>query len=996
MAMQLHFEPDLDYQLQAIEAVCDLFKGQERGQSDFSVQRLPGDAQARLAFDELDLGTGNRLRLLDDELLANLRAVQLRHGLAQSTELKRDALDLTIEMETGTGKTYVYLRTAFELHRRYGFTKFVVVVPSVAIREGVHKTIEITREHFRSLYAGVPVDAFVYDSTRLGQVRHFATSAQLQLMIVTVGAINKKDVNQLYKAGEKTGDERPIDLIRATRPILIVDEPQSVDGGLEGAGRQALQAMQPLCTLRYSATHKDTHHRVFRLDAIDAYERRLVKQIEVAAATVEDAHNRPFVRLVKVTSQRRTLTARLELDVQARSEVVRREVVVHAGDDLEETTGRAVYRGCRVGELQAGRGKERCELRVPGAEVWLRPGESWGDADPGALHRLMIRRTIREHLDKARRLRPQGIKVLSLFFVDEVAKYRQYDAEGRASKGEYARVFEEEYAAAVRAPAFAPLFEGREPEPADAVHEGYFSIDKRGTTWSDTSEGKQADRENAERAYALIMRDKERLLSFAEPLAFIFSHSALREGWDNPNVFQLCALRTIRTERERRQSIGRGLRLCVNQRGERVRGFDVNTLTVIANESYAKFAAELQSEIEAETGLRFGVVEQHLFAGLASVGPDGAAQPLGADASRALWDHLRAAGLIDAKGQVQDALRQALRTGTLPLPPELEAQREGIVQLLKRVAGRLEVKDANDRRPIPPRQVVLASPEFQALWARIRDRTTYRVAFDNERLVADCARALADAPPVGRARVQWRKAELELGKGGVQAREREGLTVDALAEGQLPLPDLLTELQDRTQLTRRTILRVVQESGRLADFSRNPQAFLDLAAQVINRCKGLALVDGIRYERLGEGCYYAQELFVEKELTGYLSNLLASKKSVYEQVVYDSETERAFAEQLELSPLVRVYAKLPGWFVISTPLGGYNPDWAVLVTTDAGERVYFVVETKSSAFLDELRTKEAAKSRCGERHFEALREQENPPRYRRVRSLDDLLAEALS
>ena len=985
--MKLHFEPNLDYQLQAIEAVCDLFRGQEVCHTEFTVTHNTADAQAGLGFSESDLGTGNRLSLPDDQILANLNDVQLRNGLPPSASL--DSGDFTVEMETGTGKTYVYLRTIFELNKRYGFTKFVIVVPSVAIKEGVYKSLQITDDHFRALYSGTPFEYFLYDSAKLGQVRNFATSPQIQIMVVTVGAINKRDVNNLYKDSEKTGGEKPIDLIRATRPVLIVDEPQSVDGGLQGRGREALSAMNPLCTLRYSATHADQHHMVYRLDAVDAYERKLVKQIEVASATVEDAHNKPYVRLASTRNQRGTISAKIELDVETAAGVRRQEVTVQDGDDLEQITKRAIYQDCRIGEIRVEKGNEFVELRVPGDERFLRLGESYGDVDALAVQREMIRRTIREHLDKEKRLHPQGIKVLSLFFVDAVDRYRQYDDEGNPSKGEYAQIFEEEYRRLAKHPDF-----GAEAldAPAEDVHNGYFSIDKRGG-WTDTAENNQSNRDNAERAYNLIMREKEKLLSLETPLKFIFSHSALREGWDNPNVFQICTLRDIRTERERRQTIGRGLRLCVNQEGQRLHGFEINTLTVIATESYEEFAENLQQEIEADTGIRFGVVEEHQFAAIPVVGIDGQMTALGSEASKNLWEHLEAEGYIDAAGRVQDTLREALKDDTLSIPEKFADQHEEIDKVLRKFAGRLTIKNADERCSIRPRRAVLQSPEFKALWDRIKHKTTYRVEFDNEDLLAQCIQALDDAPPIPRPRLQWRKADIAIGQRGVEATEREGAATVVLDEADVELPDVLTELQDRTQLTRRSIHRILSESGRLADFKRNPQQFIDLAAQAINRCKRLALVNGVKYQRLGDEYYYAQELFDQEELTGYLKHMISdTEKSVYDQVVYDSDIERSFADQLENNTAVKVYAKLPGWFAVPTPLGSYNPDWAVLVEHDDGERLYFVVETKASLFASDLRNAESAKIECGKAHFAALKVSESPAEYRTARSLDDVLA----
>ncbi len=991
--MKLHFEPNLDFQLQAIEAVCGLFRGQETCRTEFTVTRRPisivpvqkeldfGSKQSvpiqlELGLDESALGIGNRLTLLDDEILKNLNDIQLHNGLPPSTTLASG--DFTVEMETGTGKTYVYLRSVFELNKRYGFTKYVIVVPSVAIKEGVYKSLQITEDHFKRLYAGVPFDYFLYDSSKLGQVRNFATSPHIQIMVVTVGAINKKDVNNLYKDSEKTGGEKPIDLIKASRPIVIVDEPQSVDGGLTGKGKSALDAMNPLCTLRYSATHADKHHMVYRLDAVDAYEKRLVKQIEVASATVEHAHNKPYVRLESVSNRRGTISARVELDVQtAGGGVKRQEVTVQDGDNLEQTTRRAVYADCRIGEICVQKCNEYIELRMPGGEAFLKPGQAWGDVDALAVQREMIRRTIREHLDKERRLRPQGIKVLSLFFIDEVSKYRSYDADGNSVKGDYARIFEEEYRRAAKLPEYNTLFKEVDlTRAAEDVHNGYFSIDKKGG-WTDTEENNQTNRDSAERAYNLIMKEKEKLLSFETPLKFIFSHSALREGWDNPNVFQICALRDIRTERERRQTIGRGLRLCVNQNGERLRGFEVNTLTVVATESYEEFAENLQREIEEDTGIRFGIVEKHQFAAVTVTGADGKVMPLGFEKSETLWNHLKTHGMIDAKGKVQDVLKQALKDGTLVLPTEFQAQKEQIAQTLKKLAGRLEIKNADERRQVRIRKEVYLSEEFKALWDRIKHKTTYRVDFDNERLIESCCKALREAPTIPKTRLQWRKADIAIGKAGVEATEREGAATVVLDEGDIDLPDLLTDLQDRTQLTRRTIYHILLGSGRLDDFKRNPQEFIELAAEAVNRCKRLAIIDGIKYQRLGDAQYYTQELFEQEELTGYLKNLLDARKSVYEQVVYDSGAEAAFAAQLEKNTAIKVYAKLPGWFTVPTPLGGYNPDWAVLVEEEGQERLYFVVETKGMGkgmllFDDALRPTEQAKIDCGRAHFEAL------------------------
>ena len=423
-----------------------------------------------------------------------------------------------------------------------------------------------------------------------------------------------------------------------------------------------------------------------------------------------------------------------------------------------------------------------------------------------------------------------------------------------------------------------------------------------------------------------------------------------------------------------------------------MRGFDVNTLTVVATESYEAFAANLQQEIEAETGIRFGVVEPHQFAAIPVAGDDGRPIMLGFAASQAVWTYLQARGWIDARGRIQNALRQVLKNDDFTLPDEFAGQRAEIARLLHKLAGRLDVKDADQRRIVRPRQAILHSPEFKALWDRIKHKTTYRVAFDNEQLLAECTRALRDAPAIPRPRLQWRKAGIVIEQSGVDTTETAGAAPVVLDETALELPDVLTELQDRTQLTRRSIARILCESGRLDDFKRSPQQFIKRTAETMNRCKRLALVDGIKYRRLGDEQYYAQELFETEELTGYLKNMLAAKKSVYEQVIYDSDTEAAFADQLEKNAAVKVYAKLPGWFTVPTPLGTYNPDWAVLIESDAGERLYFVVETKGSLAVGDLRGTESAKVACGKAHFNALRAGESPARYEVTTSLDTLLA----
>ena len=549
---------------------------------------------------------------------------------------------------------------------------------------------------------------------------------------------------------------------------------------------------------------------------------------------------------------------------------------------------------------------------------------------------------------------------------------------------------------ASKLPEFAKLFENLDiGSEVGNFHDGYFSVD-RNRRWTDTSENNQANRDNAERAYSLIMRDKERLLSFETRLKFIFSHSALREGWDNPNIFQICALREIGTERERRQTIGRGLRLCVNQDGHRLHEPEVNILTVIATEPYEEFAENLQKEIEEETGIRFGIVDKFQFAAIMCYQDDGARAMLGFEGSARLFDYLQGKGLIDNEGVVQDELRRILNDDSLDVPAEYTAQLSKIKEMLRKISGKLEIRDARDRIKIRTRQAVLDSPEFQELWDRIKHKTTYRLNFDNVRLIAECSKAIENGPFIARTSVVTQKADIQINEGGVMTIGTATSSPAFVDEGAAVLPDLLTDLQHRTQLTRRSLARILIGSRRLPDFRRNPQSFIEMAADLINRTKRLVLVDGIKYKRLGDTDIYAQELFQQRELIGYMKDmLLNTRKSVFEHVVYDSPTiERPFAEQLERHEGVRVYAKLPQWFRVPTPLGNYNPDWAVVIQGEHGEKLYFVVETKSSLFSPDLRSSETAKIQCGKAHFKALEVGNMPARYEVATNLSDLFTGA--
>lgn len=991
--MKFRFDPCLDYQLQAIAAVTDVFKGQDLCKTEFTVagDKQPNDVISGLSV--AFLGVGNQLVLTKDDLRRNVNEIQLRNKLSPSPTL--ESMNFTVEMETGTGKTYVYLRTILELNRLYGFTKFAIIVPSVAIKEGVYETLRQTREHFRGLYAGVPYNYFLYDSSQLGHVRNFATNSDVEIMIMTVGAINKKDVNTLYKDNERTGGEKPIDLIRATRPIIIVDEPQSVDGGLQGRGKEALEAMEPLCTLRYSATPVNKYNMLFQLDAVDAYNRKLVKQIEVASAAISNAGNSPYIRLVSSSNKGRGVAATVELNADTANGPSRKQVVVQSGYDLEKVTKHTLYHGYCIGRIGCATNKEYMELLSPGNRVILTPDQAINDVDPLALQRLMIRKTIMEHLDKEKKLNSKGIKVLSLFFVDEVAKYERYDDKGSRVKGIYPQIFEDEYKKIMQLPGYAQLTKSTLDAEAANAYRGYFSIDRcrigshMVNELMNTRTGEsQADDET----YALIMKNKGELLGFASPVRFIFSHSALREGWDNPNVFQICTLRDIRTKVAQRQTVGRGLRLCVDQSGERVHDSDVNTLTVIASESYEEFARNLQVEIEVATEMQFGIIAPYAFASISVAEPNAAPHPLGIDASSKLWKYLVDGGYLSTEGKALESLRAALKSGDLSLPGEYSPQISDIKATLQKSIGGIPIKKRETRVDINVSEKVLNSPDFQELWSRIKQKTIYNVEFDNEVLVQKCIEALQDSPYIPPTTLKWQNTRINIDRAGVTTGTVSSGETDVIAEQNVELPDLLTELEYRTRLTRRTLKRIVVGSKRLDDFKQSPQVFIESAAHVINFAKSHAIVDGIKY-RCIDNDFYSQEIFTSGELTAYAEDVVKdAKKTVYDTVPVDFGVEKQFVDDMEHSDAVTVYAKLPRRFTIPTPLGNYTPDWAILLNGNQGQRLYFVVETKGTLFTSELRPIEHDKIVCGLRHFQELAaDASSPAEFEEATKLDELL-----
>ena len=974
--MKLKFDANLEYQEQAVSSVVNLFKGQTPKKSNFTV-----------AFHDMQVdmfssnnGIGNKLELIEEEILENLHEVQLRNGLPESKALRKGDYDFDIEMETGTGKTYVYLRTIFELNKAYGFTKFIIVVPSIAIKEGVAKTIEITREHFGMLYNHVPYDAFVYDSSNLEQVRSFATSDSIQIMVINIDAFRKSFVepkkenksNIIHRPTEILNWSKPIVLILETRPIVIIDEPQSVD--TTPMSKVAIAGLNPLCTLRYSATHVDKHNLIYKLDAVDAFDMELVKQIEVVSFESLNYHNADYMRLVSVDNTKTPITAKIELDCEQKGKVKRKTVTVKKGDELSDKKlgNRTIYEPYKIDEIYCEKGKEFVAFAANDRVLHI--GQVFGDVDDDALKEQQIRKTIEEHLDKELVLNKQGIKVLSLFFIDKVKNYRYYDTEGKRHAGKYAKMFERQYQELVNLPKYHTLFENIQDVSVEKVHDGYFSVDKKVKTkngekaFTDTSGSTAADDDT----YSLIMRDKEKLLSLDNELRFIFSHSALREGWDNPNVFQICTLNESRSEVKKRQEIGRGLRLCVNQKGERQHGFSINTLTVMANESYEDFAEKLQKEYEDEEGIRFGIIESHTFANIPIRDAHGEIEYLGAKKSNLIYQDFLAKGYVDSKNQVTDLLREDLKNNTLSVAEEVFEYKASIEAVCRKVSGKLNIKPAKEKREVCLNKQRFLGDDFRELWDKIKYKTTYAVYFDTEKLIERCCRMLQESLDVNSAKLRITKAKVNVTVGGVNTSETLRTTAET-GNVKIALPDIVTYLQNRTNLMRKTIVRILIESRTLELFKRNPQNYMESAAKLISAVMRDFIVDGIKYTKLGDSEYYAQELFEVEELTGYLEyNMMESERSIYNYVVYDSENERRFAEGLEHNDKIKVYAKLPSWFKISTPLGGYNPDWAVLVEDNGQNKLYFVVETKGNIMFDALRSSERDKFTCGAKHFEAL------------------------
>ncbi len=877
--MKLHFDPYQEYQLDAIKAVTDLFEGQPLRGGDFEFSYQPAGTLHTM------LGIGNQLKLTSEDIANNVVAIQKANDITPQKAFEEAGMNFSIEMETGTGKTYVYLRTVYQLYQLYGFTKFVIVVPSIPIREGVLKSLQITHDHFQQLYNKVPASFMVYDSKKPNLLRGFAASNNIQILVLNIDAF-AKDENIINKPNDKLTGRKPIDFIKYTRPIVIVDEPQNMETEIR---IKAIENLNPLCTLRYSATHTNVYNLLYSLNPVKAYDLGLVKQIEVDAIQTGNDFNGGFIEVDSIARTGNSIKAKLKIDVLDNRNIKRKVVSVSRSNLnlFKLSNENPKYEGLQVYEIDMG--SQQVEFSNG---LILRPGESVGGLNDEVM-KFMMKRTIEEHFKKERQYAGMGIKVLSLFFIDKVKNYRDYDEAGNAVKGKFALWFEELYKQEFEKPVNRVM----ERHLAEEVHNGYFSADSKGKV-KDTSGETQADDDT----YRLIMQEKERLLDLETPLRFIFSHTALREGWDNPNVFQICTLNETRSELKKRQEIGRGLRLCVNQQGLRVRDKGINRLTVVANERYEDFARALQNEITDDFGVDF--------------------------------------------------------------------------------SGR--IKNKAKRTNINYRKGFEADPKFLEIWERIRKRTRYSVHYHTDELIMTAARALKQMPETRAPSIFASKRSIVI--------TSEGVSTNYISESQIEwtdkniMPDILAYIQFKTELTRSTIFSILSKSGRLHEVYINPQMFMDNAVVEIKRVMHELMIDGIEYHLIGNQVY-EMSLFRDKEMETYLDEFThtVSKpgKTIFEHYMpLDSKVESSFASDCENSEQVEFFFKLPNWFKIDTPIGTYNPDWAIVFKDE--KQVYFVVETKGK--YQELLLSEKLKIQCGKAHFSSLSE----VKYVQVSALSEL------
>lgn len=1002
--MKLQFKKQ-QYQTDAVESTVDIFNGQpNQGLLDYKMdqgkvyvidngRRIE---QTDFVVNENDTGYKNgEIVLSEDELLKNIHQIQTQNNIHLSNEvIKRlGACQLDIEMETGTGKTYVYIKTMFELNKRYGWTKFIVVVPSIAIREGVKKSFDITQDHFMELY-GKKARYFVYNSDNLNQIDTYSQSADISVMIINTQAFNtsmkeggkNKYARIIYDKRDEFGSRKPIDVIAANRPIIILDEPQKMGGA---ATQTALARFNPLFTLNYSATHRETHNPVYVLDALDAYNQKLVKKIEVVGFELRNLKGtESYIYFDSVVlSKNEPPMVRMEIDVQSKSGNIKRAYKnVGEGDDLYYLSGEMEqYRGYMLTEIDPLRGKA-----IFGNGVTLNVKDIQGNITADHKARIQIRETIKAHFRKESALFKRGIKCLSLFFVDEVANYRQYDEDGNQQLGRYGEIFEQEYMAELNnnQNMFAPDYMSYLGSiSAHATHAGYFSIDKKGR--SVNSEVKRgSDQSDDISAYDLILKNKERLLSLDEPVRFIFSHSALREGWDNPNVFQICSLRQSNSVSQKRQEVGRGLRLCVDRYGVRQDNdalpeevHKVNRLTVIASEGYATFVADLQHDIRQDLYDRPTKADVDFFTGKLVTCDDGAKYTITKNDAQEIYFQLRMKGYITKDGEVTETFRKACAEETLlPLADELQPMSNSVMKLVQSIYDPSVLKgmiDDASKTTTPDNKLNdnFMKKEFQELWRRINHKYAYTVSFDSEELIEKAVGAINKELEVTQLSYVVTRGEqkdntsLDDMKHGDMMRQKESATeklkTDIVSNVRY---DLLGKISSATRLTRKTVATILSKIRPLkfSMYKANPEEFIRKVTRLILEQKATIIVEHISYNRI-EGKFDSDIFTQEKH--GTIDRAFEGKKSIVDYVFTDSEGEREFVGQIDTAKEVAVYAKLPKGFHIPTPVGNYSPDWAIAFQEGEVKHIYFVAETKGSMSSMDLREIEKGKIACAEKLF---------------------------
>ena len=993
--MKLQFKHQ-KFQADAAKAVCDVFTGQPYLTPSYMMDKGYVKNE-QITFDEAERFTGfgnSRLvpELNDGVILESINKIQRSNQIEPSKQLEGQ-YNLTVEMETGVGKTYTYIKTMYELNKRYGWSKFIIVVPSVAIREGVYKSFQITEEHFAEEY-GKKIRYFIYNSAQLTEIDRFASDSAINVMIINSQAFNArgKDARRIYMKLDEFRSRKPIDILAKTKPILIIDEPQSVEGKVT---KERLKEFNPLFTLRYSATHKkdSVYNMIYRLDAMEAYNKKLVKKIAVKGISVTGSTaTERYVYLESINLSKGNPTATIEFDVKGSRGVRKTRRTIGENFSLFHNSG-------ELAEYKNGYTVLRIDGRDSSIEfingIKLFAGDVIGTVSEEQLRRIQIRETILSHIERERQFFYKGVKVLSLFFIDEVAKYKQYDATGQAFNGLYADMFEEEYKQVISnlqletsdGDQYLKYLDGI---TAEETHAGYFSIDKKSHRMIDSKLGDRRERTSDDAdAYDLIMKNKERLLDRREPMRFIFSHSALREGWDNPNVFQICTLKQSGSDVRKRQEVGRGLRLSVNQNGERMDtnllGEDihnVNVLTVVANESYDSFAKGLQTELAEAVADRPRMVTIELFKNKVIKDAGGAEQVVDIDLTQSIYEGLITSGYVK-KGILTDKYYEDKKNGNVEIAEEAADYKESVIAILDSIYDGRALQPENVRKnnvELKLDKSKLGKPEFQKLWANINAKSVYVVEFDQDELIQKAISALNRDLRISKIFFKVETGTMtdiqsreQLQQGAAFVKEENEVYKAELTSSTTVKYDLVGKVVTETGLTRKAVVSILCgiEKNVFGQFANNPEEFIIKAAQIINEQKATTIIQHITYNKLD--AVYDTTIFTEPTLKGQLGvNAMAANKHLYDHILYDSANERAFAESVDTSNEVAVYVKLPNGFFISTPVGKYNPDWAIAFHEGKVKHIYFVAETKGSMSTMQLRMVEEAKIHCAREHFKAI------------------------